>query len=358
MITLQTLQDILQREPIERSMLAKTPMRDPVWDARMFLGLTIDPDKQTPPDLILYVRHEIEAACAADSGDNEQQFQVYMDGLNKIWPALEAKMKASYGLAEYMRTIGCHSLFLPRYYAELYHPMSMVAPFGWARRIDGKYLPIPQNDPAYSLAAREPIFRSTRTRTALHEIVQAELGAGILNVSLGAAMLPEMNRFDWQERGIKQRVIACDNAPGVLECLKQIYSEKPLVEYGIEQYRVDSYWNLFKDPDLQRAAMLVGMEGGLSYNYDRFGDLFAGISGLLRSGGHFCGEVELDNAYTRRCGALGWKMDQPMHLYEDADAAIQHVEESSKKAGMKILDVFTDDQNTVPAMVWFHLQKS
>lgn len=332
-------------------------MRDPLWDAQMFVGLTRDPDKETPSDLIQYVRHEIEATCAADVGEDERQYQAYMRGLDEIWPVLEAKMKASYGLAEYMRIIGSRSLFLPRYYAELYHPMSMVAPFGWARRIDGKFLPIPENDPGYSLAAREFIFRTVRTRTALQQIVQAELGDDILSLLLGAGMAPEMIRFRWQDRGIRQRVIAYDNAPGTLQCIKQIYNEKPLASYGIEEYREDSYWNAFKDPDLQCKSDLVGMEGGLSYNYGRFDELFEGIARLLRPGGHFCGETELMNIYTVRCGILGWKMDQPMHLYDSADDAIRHVEEASAKAGMKILEAIVDDQNPIPAMVWFHLQK-
>ena len=354
---LQTkLQEVLQRDPIECSMLMRTPMRDPMWDAQMFVGLTMSQDKQTPPDLIPYVRHEIEATCAADSRDDELKFESYMKGLDEIWPALEAKMRASYGLAEYMRTLACHSLFLPRYYAELYHPMSMDAPYGFARRIDGKYMRIPQSDVSYLLCAREPIFGSTRMRTAAHQLVQEELGEGILNVSLGAAMLPEQIRFGWQERGIKQRVIAYDNAPGVLECVQQVYAEKPLSEYGID-YRVDNFWNAFKDPDLIGKADLVGMEGGLSYYRDRSDDLFDGIAGLLRSGGHFCGEVELKNIYTIRCGVLGWKMEQEMQFDDDAESAIKRMEEVAAKAGLKMVEAISDTRSVQPAMVWFHLQK-
>ncbi len=232
----------------------------------------------------------------------------------------------------------------------------MDAPYGWARRIDGKYMEIPPSDVSYLLCAREPIFGSTRMRTAAHQLVQEDLGSGILNVSLGAAMLPEQIRFDWQGRGIKQRVVAYDNAPGVLECVKQVYAGKPLDEYGIE-YRVDDFWNAFKDPDLIGKADLVGMEGGLSYYRDRSDDLFAGIASLLRSGGHFCGEVELMNIYTVRCGILGWKMDREMKMDDNVESAIQRMEEVAAKAGLKMVEAIADTRSISPAMVWFHLQK-
>lgn len=353
------LQEVLLREPIERSLLKGTQMLDVEWDAGMFVNLTMSQQNgkgpQTPPGLVEYVRHEIEATCAAASGEDERQFAAYMRGLEQIWPALKAKMEASYGLAEYMRTLACHSTFLPHYYATLYHPLALEAAFAWAKRLDGQFMRVPTSDPAYKLCAREPIFRTTTWRAAKNQLVMLQLGSGAKLTSLGAGVLPECNHFGWQERGIKQDVIAYDTAAGVLECVKEIYT-KPLGEYGID-YRVADFWDAFKDPAQLGARDLVLMSGGMSYYVKQTDDLMQGIASILRPGGHFCGEVELMHIYTIRCGVLGWVMDQQMLPDKDAESAIARVSVSAQKAGLKVVEACVDDRNVQPAAVWFHLEK-
>lgn len=351
------LNDVLQREAVCRSVLFQKPMAFPDFDAKMYVDLTVNQQQtkqQTPPELIAYVYDQIVGRCAADSGEDQKQFEAYMKGLNEIWPALKVKMEMSYGLAEYMRVIGAHSLFLPRYYATLYHPMSLEAPFAMAVRIDGKYMAVPTYDTAYALCVREPIFRTAVMRTAEEQLLMMELGDGLKKVSLGCAMLPEHNHFAWQKRGIKQQVVAYDNVPRLMECLEQVYTDEVLKKFDI---RNQDYWEAFKDPDLQKEIDLVSMEGGLSYAMDQIDDLLSGVAGLLRSGGYFCGELELRHLYTIRCGCLGWKMDKTMQFGETVDSSVAWMEVAAQKAGMKIVKVRPDTLNLQPAAVWFALQK-
>lgn len=354
---LQTkLQEILQKDPVERSIAARFPRYDPFYDAQQYVMMTMQPDKQTPEALIPAVFKRLEMTAAAWSGTNEVQYKAYLDGIEEIRPALTAKMQASYGLAEYLWAFGSHSLFLPRYYATLYHPLAMDAAFCKVVRLDGEFMMVPIDDPAYILGASEPIFRTVRSRTALHELLQAELGEDALVVALGAAMLPEQRHFGWQERGIKQRVIAYDNAPGTAECLKLVFPDKPLADYGIE-YRFEDFHKAFEDPELQGKVDLVGMEGCLSYYKDETVDILTKVANLLRPGGHFCGEVELKHIYTIRCGILGWQMSRPMQFDDDADSAVARLTEAAELAGLEMAEVYVDDRNEQPAMVWVHLQK-
>lgn len=353
-----TFEEILQREPIGRSLaMMKTPMRDPEWEATRFIGLTMgDQKQQTPPGLIQYNRHMIEASCAAASGDDETQFQAYLDGLDRIWPELEKKMAASYGLAEYVRTLAGHSLFLPNYYATLYHPLSMEAPYAQAVRLDGKFMDVPTSDVAYGLCAREPIFSGKRFCAVKQQLVQLELGDNTLHLILGANMLPEYNHFGWQERGIKQRIVAYDNDPRVEESLKSVFGERQLCEMGVE-YRFDDFWNALKDPELQGAVDMVAMEGGLSYYVPETEDLFRGVAQVLRPGGYFCGEVELMHYYTVRCGVLGWQMARSMQPDKDADSATKRLEATAGKVGLKLLEAAVDDYCLQSAVLWVKLQK-
>lgn len=348
------LLDVMRREPIVRSLMMQHPMQDPSWDAGVFYNLTME-KKPTPPGLVEYVRHEIEAHCAADAGENERQYQAYMVGLEEIWPALEVKMQRSYGLAEYMRVIGCGSLYLPRYYAKMPDSASMLAPYGLAVRLDGKLMAIPTHDPAYLLCGREPIFRTILVRAAEQQLVQLELGEGANVMSLGAATLPEYSRFGWQERGIKQNVIAVENAPDALKYVQQIYPGA-LESYGIKYLRQD-FWDVLRDPVLQRTQGLVGMEGGLSYYVDKTEDLLQAVANVLKPGGYFCGEVELKHLYTGRCGVLGWEMSRPMRPDDNVESAIARIGAAAKQAGLKMVEVRPDEWNAQPAAVWFQLQK-
>lgn len=354
-----SVEEIRQREPIERSLLRGLPMHFPYWEAGRFVESSIGPKQRpAPPGLVEYVRRRIEETCAADAGTDKAQYQMYLEGLNKVWPKLEQMMLGEHGcgLAEYMLTDASRSLFLPQYYPTLPAPTSLDAPFGYGVRLDGKFMRIPENDPAYVLCANEPIFVGARDRVVYEQQVRYELGAGALVLALGAALLPTERYFQWQTYGPKQNVIAYDNGAEMARYLKMVFPHGDLNSHRVD-YRYDDFWNAYKDPQLEGKIDILSAEGVLSYYVAETEAFLRGAATRLRMNGYFCGEVELENIYTLRCGVLGWKMDRPMNLDKNADAAIARITEAAGRAGMRVVRAVKDERNEMPATVWFQLQK-
>lgn len=352
------LRALMSREQITHTKLGQLP-QDPVWDAKRIIELSQRGIQQELPDgMVEYIRELLVRTYTADAGDDEELRLAYERGLEEIWPALLARMQKSHGLAWYMMTPAAFSMYLPRFYATAIHPTSLEAAYNYCMRLDGSFCSVPETDVAHYLAVSEPIFRSCVFRDAAQQLVQLEVGAGAKVTVLGGGMVPEYNHLNWQGHGIKQQVTVYDYAPGAKKYAEMVYAVhgKTLAECGID-YRETNFREGLKDPEAQGTQVLVGAKGVMSYYAEELAELLTAAARLLKSGGYFCGELELMNIYTARCGFLGWHMD-PMTLEKDEMAAHDRIAIAAKEAGLRVVEAVTDvSVNAMPAAVWFCLQK-
>lgn len=306
---------------------------------------------------------------------DENDLRTRLWRLDGMWPVMKRDMLANRGFYEFVKDNGLDSDFMLQFYFDIPNrvrpgdrlPEGLVADsshlmdtaYGKYICGNGSYREIPINDQAMRQVVYEPTWGGVRFRGGNYCYERMLLGDGAVIISLCAGTLPECRFFDWQNRGIKQRVIACDENAQIQHALPVVF-EKPLSDYGIEYRFGEEMKAALKDPDLQNSCDMLLIQGGLSYNYDDMQEIFELGKHVVRSGGIICGDKQVSEIGLANCSeTLGWRETRrKMQPDKDVHSAKEHIERCAHAAGVKVdsmIDDYSTGFNFTPTTVWFKL---
>ncbi len=338
--------------------------------------LTQEPIAVSPvtEDEVAWVYDIFRQSMSAKAAD-EADLKTRLWRLEAMWSVMQRDMLANRGFYEFVKENGLDSDFMLQFYFDIPNrvrpgdqlPEGLVSDsshlmdtaYGWYICGNGTYREIPVSDQAARQVVYEATWGGIRFRGANTCYERLQLGDGALIASLCAGTSPESRFFDWQNRGVKQRLVAYDENLQLQKALPVVFP-KPLSEYGIERFYFDEMKQGFKNPDLYRACDMTLIQGGLSYNFDHTQEVFEGMKNITRPGGCICGEVQVGEIGLLNCSkTLGWEETRrKMQPDQDVPSAQKRIEECAHAAGLKV-DIMMDDYssgfNYVPTTVWFKL---
>ena len=319
--------------------------------------------------------YDIFRQGASAKATDEQDLQVRLWRLDGMWPVMKRDMMKNRGFLEFVKDNGLDSDFMLQFYFDIPNRVKpgdvlpeglesnsshlMDTAYGMYICGNGTYREIPAADQASRQVLYEATWGGVRFRGANYCWEKMQLGSGATILTLGAGTIPEMRFFDWQNRGVKQRVIAYDDSTQLESALPVVF-EKPLADYGIE-YHFEEMKGAFKNPDLQKACDMVMIQGAMSYNCEDTEEILYGSKCVSRRGASICFERQLGEIGLANCSeTLGWKENRRrMKPDPDVDTAVNEVSQHAKTVGLKLVDVLTDydcGMNFVPTTVWFKLE--
>lgn len=307
---------------------------------------------------------DAKALCRKLTGDDTEQLQAYLRGLDQMWPKLQRQLEDP-GFYKFVNKYGMDSAFLLTYFSVLSPSApALEAAGGFSVDLGGVYRKIPESDyQAYELCVREPTFRSFCRRIwfsqmhFLNYVMETRADPDIFMAAAG--LMPAFRRYELRPEMLKKvfgRIVAYDRDPKMPEYLKMVF-DKPVDEYGIE-YHIADLDVAFEKQELWQAFDIVDAEGLMSYYKDELEtkEMLRGFKKLLRPGGIMTFDVQTMEWSMIRCAvSLAWKL--PLKPDKDPRAAIERITRCATAVGLEVVEYAIDDYNKTPALVCFCLRK-
>ncbi len=287
--------EVFFQHPMNRLMLKGSPLPqyDPQELAIQYIQLAKSGGRPTD-EQVESVRTGVIEYCREVHGDDVEALQRDIDGINETWPEMRERFAKNLSLTQMMLNYGARSRYFYQYLiltgrnlcaASLEAKDGYAIPVSAGNMKDGNYTfeKVPMDDWMTLICVEEPSFAARR---ATDGAFQTMLRKADSIFEAGAGLLPAYRHYGYPLGQLKQRIVACDADPRMLDFLDKVFPE-PLPEYNIE-YVIGDLMNVMAWPKYQQEKFeIVRLTGILSYFPDpaeRMKILRLAL-GLLKPGG-------------------------------------------------------------------------
>lgn len=217
------------------------------------------------------VRERVISFCTKVHGNNAEALQRDVAGIDEIWPEMRERFKNSLSLTQMMLNYGADSRYFYEYLfltGKGLCAVSLEAKDGYAIPVSAGNLKgggfafekVPKDDWFILICVEEPSFVARRATDGVFQTILREADSIF---EAGAGLLPAYRNYGYPLGQPKQRIVACDSDPRMLDFLSLVF-EKPLGEYGI-QYVIGDLLEVMARPEYYGQFKVVRMTGILSY---------------------------------------------------------------------------------------------
>lgn len=280
-----------------------------------------------------------------------EDFEAYMEGLQKIWPGMQRRMLVSPALFQYVQDFAIRSPTLLNFMSYVPCSETMENAFGYGYNIAGEYGSLSIDDVAFYWSLREPVLSGIRQRVYYAQDIIARLmmyqnsATPLRILFVGAGRLPELRRRgyprDYLER---QEIVAVDEDRGVWGNIDDLFeythgcTVKDLnIKYynaSLHEFARDAKWAGYFD--------LVVAQGVMSYYRDdtQTQAMLREMRSLLKPDGLLVMDLQLFHISLLRCKfALDWNTNPPLSPDMTSRGAEQRIRAACGVVGLHVDDV-------------------